>query len=117
MTWPSARAVPTAVSGRAVPPVGLSGDAEVVQAGDAEDGMVDAVGFESAVARNLPIIHVGEGVLDAGPDLPMRAVVVLFPTREFLALAAAVRDDQSGALVAAVGDGHRLADGGLGPGF
>lgn len=41
----------------------------------------------------------------------------LFPGREFFALAAAVRDNQSGALIAAVCDGHRLTDGGLGAGF
>lgn len=100
-----------------MPSVGLSGECEVVQAGDAEDRMVDAVAFESAVAQDLPALHTGEGVLDSGTNLFVRAVVLLFPIREFLAFAAAVRDDQPGALVAAVGDGHRLADGGLGPGF
>jgi hypothetical protein len=47
----------------------------------------------------------------------VRAVVFLFPGREFLALGAAVRDDVSGALVAAVGDGCGVADGVPGAGF
>lgn len=34
----------------AVLPVRLSGEGEVVQAGDAEHGVMDAVAFESAVA-------------------------------------------------------------------
>ena len=68
-----------------------------MQAGDAEHGVVDAVALESAVAEDLPGIHAGEGVLDAGPDLAVGGVVFLFPGGEFgLAGFAAVRDDQWG---------------------
>jgi hypothetical protein len=44
-------------------------EGEVVEAGDAEQGVVDAVAFETAVAEDLPGLHAGEGVLDAGADL------------------------------------------------
>ncbi|RPK61807.1 hypothetical protein EES42_31410 [Streptomyces sp. ADI95-17] len=63
------------------------------------DGMVYAVALEAAVAQDLPGLHPGEGVLDAGADLAVGSVVFLFPGREFgLALVAAVRDDQTVAL-------------------
>ena len=76
-----------------------------MHAGDAEHGVVDAVAFEAAVAEDLPGLHAGEDVLDAGADLLVGLVVFLFPVREFgLAVRAAVRDDESGARVAAVGD-------------
>lgn len=79
------------------------GQREVVQAGDAEHGVVDAVAFHAAVAEDLPDLHTGEGVLNAGAGLAVRAVVLLFPVREFdLAAFAAVRDNQAGAAVAAV---------------
>jgi hypothetical protein len=68
--------------------------------------------FETAVAEDLPGLHPGEGVLDAGTDLAVRRVVFLFPGREFgLARFAVVRDDQAGAAVAAVGDHGGGADG------
>lgn len=96
----------------------LSAEGEVVHPGDAEHGVVDAVTFEAAVAEDLPGLHPGEGVLDAGPDLLVRAVVLFFPVREFgLAALPAVRDDESGALVTAVGDRGRIADGVPGAGF
>jgi len=50
-----------------------------VEAGDAEDGVVDAVAFEAAVAEDLPVLHAGEDVFDAGADLLMGVVVVLLP--------------------------------------
>jgi hypothetical protein len=50
---------------------GLSGEGEVVQAGDAEHGVVNAVVSETAVAEDLPALHAGEGVLDAGAYLPV----------------------------------------------
>ncbi|MDQ0983113.1 hypothetical protein QFZ71_000396 [Streptomyces sp. V2I9] len=57
-------------------------------------------------------------MLDAGPDLLVGLVVLLLPVREFaLAALSAVRDDESGARVAAVGDCEGLADGGFGTGF
>jgi hypothetical protein len=46
-----------------------SGEGEVVQAGNAEHGVVDAVALQAAVAKDLPGLHAGEGVLDAGADL------------------------------------------------
>ena len=58
---------------------GLCGLDEVVEAGDAEDGVVDAVAFEAAVAEDLPVLHAGEDVFDAGADLLMGVVVVLLP--------------------------------------
>lgn len=79
----------------AAPPLCLSREGEVVQSGDAEHRVMNAVAFESAVAQDLPALHAGEGVLDAGPDLLVGVVVCLFPGREFLAFAPAVRDDQS----------------------
>lgn len=91
---------------------------EVVQAGDAEHRVVHAVALQAAVAENLPALHAGEGVLDAGPHLFVGAVVFLLPVRELvLALRPAVRHHQTGARIAAVRDGHRRADGVLRAGF
>ncbi len=84
----------------AVKPVDPSGEGEGegVQAGDAEHGVVDSVAFEAAVAEDLPGLHSGEDVLDAGAGLLVGLVVLLFPGRESgLAALAAVRDDESGA--------------------
>lgn len=95
----------------------LPGECEVVHPCDAEHGVVDTVVFKAAVAENLPGFHPGEDVLDTGPDLLVGTVVLLFPVRKFsLAGRPTVRDDQPGALVAAVGDCGRVADGGLGAG-
>lgn len=89
-----------------------------MEAGDAEHGVVNAVAFEAAVAEDLPGLHGGEDVLDAGAELFVGLVVFLFPGGEFgLASVAAVWDDESGARVAAVGDREGLADGGLDPGL
>lgn len=86
--------------------------------GDAEHGVVDAVALETAVAEDLPGLHAGEDVLDAGPDLLVGLVVVLFPVRQYgLAAPPPVRDDESGARVAAVGDRDGAAYCGLGAGF
>lgn len=93
------------------------GDGEVVQAADAEHCVVDAVTLEAAVAEDLPGLHTGEGVLDAGANLAVGGVVFLFPGLELgLAGFAAVRDDQAGSSVAAVRDHCGPADGGLGAG-
>ncbi len=70
-----------------------SGEGEVVQAGDAEHGVVDAVALEAAVAEDLPALHAGEGVLDAGADLAVGGVVLLLPGRQFLVLVPAVVRD------------------------
>lgn len=58
----------------------LSGEVEVVQAGDTEHGVVDTVAPEAAVAENLPGLHAGEDMLDAGADLFVGLVVGLFPS-------------------------------------
>lgn len=57
---------------------GLSGEGDVVHSCDAEHGVVDAVAFEAAVAEDLPGLHAGEDVLDAGADLLVGLVVGLF---------------------------------------
>ncbi|GGU48088.1 hypothetical protein GCM10010211_10320 [Streptomyces albospinus] len=89
-----------------------------MQAGDAEHGVVYADALEAAVAQDLPALHAGEGVLDAGPNLLVGSVVFLLPVREFgLAFRPAARLDQAGAGIAAVRDGRRLADGVLRAGF
>lgn len=95
----------------------LSVECVVGQAGDAENGLVDAVAFEAAVAEDPLALHAGQGVLHDGVNSLVGALVFLLPGREFLAFGTAVRDDESGARVTAVGDGHRLADGVLGAGF
>lgn len=96
----------------------LSGEGEVVQVGDAEHGVVDAVAFEAVVAQDLPALHAGEGVLDAGADLFVRSVVFLFPGWEFgLSGCSPVGDRQSGVLIAAVGDCRGGADGGFDAGL
>jgi hypothetical protein len=88
-----------------------------MEACDAEQGVVHAAAFETAVAEDLPRLHTGEGVLDASSNLLMAVVVLLLPLAEVSAGCAAVRDDQAGALVAAVGDRCGRADGGLRPGL
>lgn len=86
-----------------LPAVALSGEGEVVQACDAEHGVMDAVAFETAVAEDLPGLHAGEGVLDVGADAAVGGVVSVFPVGEFvLAAFASVRDEDAGAGVAAV---------------
>lgn len=52
----------------AVRPADLPGEGEVVHPGDAEHGVVNTVAFEAAVAEDLPGLHAGEDVLDAGAD-------------------------------------------------
>lgn len=88
-----------------------------MQASDAEHGVVDAVALEAAVAQDRPALHAGEAVLDAGPDAFCGSGWFFILGGQVLALGPAVRDNQAGALVAAVGDGHGLADGVLGAGF
>lgn len=92
-----------------------------MQAGYAAHRVVHAVAAEAAVAQDLPGLHTGEDVLDAGPDLLVALVVCLLPVGKFFVRAAtAVRDDQSRFAVAAFGDRCGLPDGvlraGLGPG-
>lgn len=63
--------------------------------------------FDSAFPADreaFEVVEQGEGVLDAGANLAVRAVVLVFPGREFSSDGcAAVRDEQAGAAVAAVG--------------
>ncbi len=68
----------------------LSRESKVVQPGDPEDGVVDAVAFETAVTQDLPGLHAGEDVLDAGADLLVGLVVRLLPVGQFFALATPV---------------------------
>jgi len=73
--------------------------------------VVNAVAFEAAVAQDLSGLHACEGVLDAGADLAVGGVVLIFSIWEFgLAALAAVRDDQAGAPVAVVRDDGGAAD-------
>ena len=88
-----------------------------MQTGDAEHGEVDAVALEAAVTQDLPALHSGEGVLDAGANSLVGAVVFLLPGRQVASLFASVWDDQAGPLVAAVGDRHGGTDGSLGSGL
>jgi hypothetical protein len=57
------------------------GEGEVVQAGDAEYGVVDAVAPEAAVTPDLPGLHTGEGMLDAVADFAVGGGVFLFYRR------------------------------------
>lgn len=76
----------------------VTGEGEVVHAGDAEHGMAHAVALEAAVAEDLPGLRTGEGVLYAGADLAMGGVVLFLPGREFgLTTLSTVWDDQTGA--------------------
>lgn len=77
----------------AVRPVGLSGEDEVVHPVDAAHGVVDAVAFEAAVAEDLPGLHPGEDVLNAGTDLLVGLVVRLLPLGQLFALSPTVRHD------------------------
>ena len=72
-----------------------SGEGEVVQACDAEHGVVDTFASEAAVAQDFPALHAGEGVLDAGADPAVGGVVVLLPGGQVVVLVlAVVRDGQ-----------------------
>lgn len=87
---------------------GLRGECEVVEVGGAERGVVDAVAFEAAVARDLPGLHAGEGVFDAGSHALVGGVVVFLPVRQAgVGCLAAMRDEHPGALITAVGENDR----------
>lgn len=70
---------------------------EVVHGGDGLDGVVEAGAFLAAVAEDLPVLHAGEGVLDAGSDASVFGVVLFLAAQEGTAGSFAVRDDQAGA--------------------
>ena len=57
------------------------GKDEVVRAGHSKHGVVNSVASQAAVAEDLPGLHAGEDVLDAGPDLLVGLVVRLLPPR------------------------------------
>lgn len=63
---------------------------EVVHGGDGLDGVAEDVAFLAAVAEDLPVLHAGEGVLDAGADAWVFGVVFLLAAQEG-ALAALLR--------------------------
>lgn len=86
---------------------------KVVRMGDAERRAVDAFTLQPAVTEDLPGFHPRKDMLDAGADLLVRAVVLLLPGGQFLARPPAVGHDDSSAGIAAISDGHGLADGSL----
>jgi hypothetical protein len=69
---------------------GLSGAGEVVHPCDTEHGVVRAIAFETAVTEDLPGLHAGEDVFNAGADLFVGRLVGLLPLGQFLALASPV---------------------------
>lgn len=90
---------------------------EVVQSGNAAYRVVDAIALETAIAQDLPGLHPSEGMLDPSADLAVGGVVFFFPVRQFaLPRVAAVRDDEPGTSIAAVGNHRGVPDGGLRPG-
>ncbi|MDH6136635.1 hypothetical protein P3T37_006066 [Kitasatospora sp. MAA4] len=58
-----------------------------MEASDAEHGVVDAVALEAAAAKDLPVLHAGEDVLDAGADLLVIAGMKVTPAFSVLARA------------------------------
>ena len=86
-----------------------------MQAGDAKHGVMDCVAFGAADAQDLPGLHPGEDVLDAGADLLALAVVLGLPLGQLAAARSAVWNHQPGARVAPVGDRGRFTDRGFGP--
>lgn len=127
MVWPALRAVPQLIfdGGSGVPPIGgrsgLRGLEEVVEVGDAEHGVMDAIALEATVAQDLPGLHPGEDMLDTGANLLVLTVVLGLPLGQLAAFGPAVRDHKASAGIAAVGDGGGPPDGrfgtGLGPGL
>src|ERR1051325_2134880 len=99
----------------------LSSEGQVVQSGDAGHGLVNSVALESAVPQDLPVLQPRQGVFHACSCPAMDAVLCLLPGAEAaLASSFGVRDEEAGALVAAVGEGRGAAagpiDAGLGEG-
>lgn len=75
-----------------------------MEVGDTGGGPVDTASAAAAVTQDLPGLHAGEGVLDAGAAFAVEGVVAVLPGGQAgLADLATVRDQQAGALVAAVG--------------
>lgn len=85
-------------------------EGHVVEAGDAECGLMDPVALESAVPQNFPVLQPGQGVLDACPSATVdRVLRFLYGTQMLLTTTFSVRNEQTGALVAAVRDGGDIA--------
>lgn len=95
----------------------LPGEGEVVEAGDAEDRLVDSVAPEAAVAEDLLALHPGEGVLGAGSGPAVNGVLGFLLVREPAAAGFAVRDDRAGAGISAVSQERGAFDGPVGTGF
>lgn len=55
------------------------GELEVAQANEAMRDVVNPLSFQAEVAKQLPGLDPGEGVLDAGSDLAVGGVVFLLP--------------------------------------
>ncbi|GAB3110436.1 hypothetical protein GCM10027160_10640 [Streptomyces calidiresistens] len=53
----------------------------MVEAGDAEHGVTDAVAFQAAGVKDLPGLPTGEDLIDADTDLAVGGVVFLLPPR------------------------------------
>lgn len=83
-----------------------------MQAGDAEHGLVHAVALEAAVAEDPPVLQPGQGVLHPGSRPAVDGILRLLLRAEVrLTASFAVRDEQAGAPVSAVGDGRCAATG------
>lgn len=82
----------------------LSSEGQVVQPGGAEHGLVNAVALESAVLQDLPVLQSRQGVFHACSCPAVDGVLGLLQWAVVaLASSFAVRDEEAGALVAAVG--------------
>lgn len=88
----------------------LSGVGQVVEPGDAEHGLVNAVALEPAVPQDLPVLQPRQGVFHPGPRPSVDGIVrFLLWAEACLTTPFAVRDGQASALVSAVGDGRCAA--------
>lgn len=73
---------------------GLLGEGHVVESGDAEHGLVNAVAFESAVPQDLPVLQSGQSVFHSGSGPAMDGVLCLLLWAEMrLTAPFAVRDE------------------------
>jgi hypothetical protein len=90
----------------------LSGEGQVVEPGDAEHGLVNAVALEAAVPQDPPVLQPRQGVFHPRSRPAVDCIFRLLLRAEVrLTASFAVRDEQTGALVSAVGDGRCAAAG------
>ncbi len=76
----------------------LSGEGQVVEPGDAEHGLVNAVALESAVPQDLPVLQPRQGVFHACSRPAVDGVLRFLLWAEVgLTSSFAVRDEQAGA--------------------